>query len=311
MADLLSDVVRSMKLQGSSYYRAELSGAFGLTVGRRPQHVRFHLVLNGAMLVSVPSAPTPTRVKTGDVFLVTMGAPHCLMDAEGRSTVPLEEAKEKVGFQRGKTFRWGDGALGATLLCGEFSSEIELFHPVFRSLPTLVHASVDEEAEFSTLSDVLSLVDRESSRGAPGWIAIANRLSEVVMIQVLRAWITRQPQAVGALQAMHDPRINRALEAIHNRPEEPWTVQSLAATAGMSRTSFSTVFTELMGATPLQYMTSWRMEVARSLLHAQSVTLGEVAERVGYKSQASFTKVFREAVGMTPGAYRDAVATLG
>ena len=147
--------------------------------------------------------------------------------------------------------------------------------------------------------------------GTPTWIAIANRLSEVVMIQVLRAWIKRQPQAVGALQALHDARISKALEAIHNRPEEPWTVQSLAVTAGMSRTSFSTLFSELMGTTPMQYLTSWRMEVARSLLHAQFLTLSEVAERVGYGSQASFTKVFREAVGMTPGAYRDAVVTLG
>ena len=299
-----------MKLQGSSYYRAELHGAFGLAVGRRPRHVRFHLVLHGQMLVCVPSVASPTLVRAGDVFLVTMGAPHALTDQQDRPTVPLEEAKARTGFRRGDTLRWGTGPLGATLLCGEFSTAIELFHPVFRSLPTLVHTSVDEEAEFSTLSEVLSLVDRESSRGAPGWMAVANRLSEIVMIQVLRTWIAHQPNAIGALQALKDPRINKALEAIHQRPQAPWTVQTLAETAGMSRTSFSTMFADLMGTTPVQYLTSWRMEVARSLLHSQSVTLSEVAEQVGYRSQASFTKVFREAVGMTPGAYRDAVAKL-
>jgi AraC-like DNA-binding protein len=309
MEDLLSEVVRSMKLQSSSYYRAELSGAYGLAVEQRPQHVRFHLALRGQMLVTVPSVP-PTTVREGDVFLVTMGAPHSLMDRPGRPTVPLEEVKRRVGFRRGDILRWGEGPLGVVLLCGDFSTAIELFHPVFGSLPTLVHTPVAHDDELGILSDVLSLVDRETSRGAPGWMAIANRLSEIVMVQVLRAWVARQPEATGALQAMRDPRIKRALAAIHEQPETPWTVKSLAAVAGMSRTSFSTSFSELMGTTPMQYLTSWRMEVARSLLHSGAATLAEVAERVGYGSQASFTKVFRDAVGMTPGAYRETVSNL-
>lgn len=306
MDDILSDVIRALQLRGSSYYRAELYGDFALSVPRRPQHVRFHLALDGEMRVAAPSGGGEAIVRRGDVFLVTMGAPHTLMHRQDGVLVGMEEAKRTIGFRPGDPFRWGKGPHRATLVCGEFSGATELFHPVFGALPTLVHAPIEDEAEFTSLAEMLALVDRETKHRAPGWMAIANRLSEIVMIQVLRAWVGQHPDALGVLHALRDPRIKQALDLMHQRPEVVWTVLDLASAANMSRTSFSTLFCELMGSPPMKYLASWRMEVARSLLHNEGPTLAEIAEQVGYSSQASFTKVFRERVGLTPGAYRDA-----
>ena len=308
--DLLSDVIGALKLRASSYYRAELNGAFALRVPHRPRLVRFHLVLRGEIQVATASSSDRVTVRAGDVFLVTMGAPHTLMDEPGRTPVDLEDAKREVGFRPGDQLYWGEGPHKATLMCGEFSGVTELFHPVFGSLPTLVHTPIEDEDELITLAEILDLVDREARNARLGWLAVANRLSEIVMIRVLRSWVHRHPTALKPLSVLRHVRLKKALKVIHDRPEEYWTVQSLAEVAGMSRTSFATEFSERMGTSPMQYLTSWRMEVARSLLHSGDLTLTEVAEQVGYGSQASFTKAFREIVGMPPGAYRGAVAAL-
>ena len=310
MSDLLSDIVRSIKLEGSNYYRAELYGRFGLSMPHRPTQVRFHFVMDGELLIAVPGEDRPCRLRRGDVFLVTRGAPHILVDDAERTTVPLEEAKRRSGFMPGEPFKWGDGDRRATLVCGEFASASELFHPVFRSLPSLLLAPLEGDEAQSTLADVLRLIDQEMDLAAPGWVAVSNRMSEIVMIQVLRAWLHRQPDALGALRAMRDPRIKLALDGVHQYPEKSWTVQTMAEKASMSRTAFATAFHELMGVPPMQYLASWRMEVARSLLHNEALGLAEIGERVGYRTQASFTKAFREIVGSTPGTYRAAASAL-
>lgn len=310
MDDLLSDVIGALKLRASSYYRAELNGAFALRVPHRPRLVRFHLALRGELQVATASSSERVTVRAGEVFLVTMGAPHTLMDRPGRTPVDLEEAKREVGFRPGDRLRWGEGPHRATLVCGEFYGVTELFHPVFGSLPTLVHAPLEDDDELASLAEILDLVDRETRNARLGWLAVADRLSEIVMIRVLRSWLHRHPTALEPLGVLRNPSLKKALKAIHSRPEAHWTVQSLAEAAGMSRTSFATEFSERMGTSPMQYLTSWRMEIARSLLHSGDLTLTEVAEQVGYASQASFTKAFREVVGMPPGAYRTAVARL-
>jgi AraC-like DNA-binding protein len=139
---------------------------------------------------------------------------------------------------------------------------------------------------------------------APGSEVVASRLAEVLFIQVLRAHIASGPERnKGWLRAIFDPQIGAALSAIHDRVNTPWTVESLAEAAGMSRSAFAARFKELLGQTPLEYVTEWRMQKAIQLLERRDKKLPEVARLVGYESDAAFSKAFKRVVRANPGEY--------
>jgi AraC-like DNA-binding protein len=138
----------------------------------------------------------------------------------------------------------------------------------------------------------------------PGSEIVATRLAEVLFIQVLRAYIASEPERNrGWLGAVFDPQIGTALTAFHDSVNIPWTVESLAEAAGMSRSAFAVRFKELLGQTPLEYVTEWRMQKAMQLLQQRDKKLIEVARLVGYESDAAFSKAFKRVVGANPGEY--------
>ena len=139
---------------------------------------------------------------------------------------------------------------------------------------------------------------------APGSGVIASRLAEVLFIQVLRAHIASGPERnKGLLRAIFDPQIGTAMNAIHDSVNTPWTVESLAEAAGMSRSAFAARFKELRGQTPLEYVTEWRMRKAMQLLEQRDKKLIDVARLVGYESDAAFSRAFKRVVGASPGEY--------
>jgi AraC-like DNA-binding protein len=146
----------------------------------------------------------------------------------------------------------------------------------------------------------------EMAEQAPGSEVVATRLAEVLFIQLLRTHIASRPERdKGWLRAIFDPQIGTALSAIHDRVNTPWTVASLAEAAGMSRSAFAARFKELLGQTPLEYVTEWRMQKAMQLLQCRrDKKLIDVARLVGYESDAAFSKAFKRVVGASPGEYR-------
>jgi AraC-like DNA-binding protein len=145
----------------------------------------------------------------------------------------------------------------------------------------------------------------EMAEQAPGSDAVATRLAEVLFIQALRAHIASGVgwRNKGWLRAIFDPQMGTALSAIHDRVNTPWTVESLAEAAGMSRTAFAVRFKELLGQPPLEYVTEWRMQKAMQLLRRRDKKLIDVARSVGYESDAAFSKAFKRVVGANPGEY--------
>ena len=145
----------------------------------------------------------------------------------------------------------------------------------------------------------------EMAEQAPGSEVVATRLAEVLFIQTLRAHIASEPERNrGWLRAIFDPQVGAALNAVHDRVDTPWTVESLAEAAGMSRSAFAIRFKELLGQTPLGYLTEWRMQKAIQLLQQRDKKLIDVARSVGYESDAAFSKTFKGVVGANPGEYR-------
>jgi AraC-like DNA-binding protein len=139
----------------------------------------------------------------------------------------------------------------------------------------------------------------------PGGEAVITRLSDVLVIQAIRCWIEADPTAQsGWLGALRDPQIGRALSLIHGDPARAWSVASLADELAMSRSSFAARFTELVGEPAMQYVTRWRMQVATSSLQEEGATVAELANRLGYRSEAAFARAFKRVVGNAPGAVK-------
>jgi AraC-like DNA-binding protein len=161
-----------------------------------------------------------------------------------------------------------------------------------------------EQARTLALHDTMRALASEMAEQVPGSEIVANRLAEVLFIQILRAHIASGPERnKGWLRAIFDPQIGTALSAIHDSMNTPWTVESMAEAAGMSRSAFAARFKELLGQTPLEYVTEWRMQKAMQLLEQRDKKLIDVARSVGYESDAAFSKAFKRVVGASPGEY--------
>jgi AraC-like DNA-binding protein len=171
-------------------------------------------------------------------------------------------------------------------------------------LPSFILIKADQ-ARTLALHNTMQALASETAEQAPGSDVVATRLAEVLFVQILRAYIVSGDgcRNMGWLRAIFDPQIGTSLSAIHNSVNRPWTVESLAAAAGMSRAAFAARFKNLLGQTPLEYVTEWRMQKAMQLLQQRDKKLIDVARLVGYESDAAFSKAFKRVVGANPGEY--------
>jgi transcriptional regulator GlxA family with amidase domain len=176
---------------------------------------------------------------------------------------------------------------------------------VTRLLPPLILVKADQ-AQTLALYTTLNMLASEMAEPAPGSELVVKRLADILFIQSIRAHIASRSESCkkGLLRAIFDPQIGAALNSMHEKVEGPWTVESLAAACGMSRSAFAVRFKELVGETPLEYLTSWRMHKATALLHQGDKKLFEVAKSVGYDSDAAFSKAFKRILGVAPREYR-------
>jgi AraC-like DNA-binding protein len=157
------------------------------------------------------------------------------------------------------------------------------------------------------LETSLQFMASEMASGQPGAETVVSRLADILFVQAVRAHLAQgRAGATGWLRAIVDPRIGPALSLIHQRPEEPWTVEALASRVAMSRSAFAARFTALVEEPPLTYLTRWRMHRATRLLRTSPANVGEIAARVGYEAEAAFNKAFKRWIGVPPGAYRRA-----
>jgi AraC-like DNA-binding protein len=209
--------------------------------------------------------------------------------------VPREQVSERYEVLR----LGGDGA-ATTLLCGA----VRFGHPAAASfvgvLPETVHLSGAER-----LQGTLALMAAEAREPRLGGEAVITRLADILVIQALRTWLETDPGArTGWLGALRDEQIGRAIALIHGDPARDWTVASLARELAMSRSSFAARFTTLVGEPAMAYVTRWRMQVAVTALRDERATVGELASRLGYRSEAAFARAFKRETGMPPGAVR-------
>ncbi|MEM7156336.1 MAG: AraC family transcriptional regulator [Myxococcota bacterium] len=303
--DVLSDILDAFELTGMLYFRGEFSAPFGLAVPEFGNAARFHIGLEGSCRVRVAgSEAEPITLNRGDLLVVPHGSAHTIADSSTEHYVDLDDALRDAQFEGETPFVHGGGGEFTMLVCGHFAFERGTLHPLLDALPPVLHFPARARSDYRWLDDAMRFLGDEVRVDRPGAHAVTSRMAEILFIQVLRAWVERRGDVAGPVAAIRDPHLGRALAKIHERPSENWTVARLAKSAGMSRTSFSEQFNRMVGVTPIQYVTQWRMEKAKAALRSRGVPLAEVAASVGYRSEASFNRAFRRHVGVGPGRYR-------
>jgi len=169
----------------------------------------------------------------------------------------------------------------------------------------MIRIEASNSPEMEWIQTTLRLMAAEARELRPGGEAVTTRLADILVIQAIRSWIAQDPAAqTGWLGALRDKQIGRAISLIHRDPGRAWTVASLADEVAMSRSAFAARFTELVGEPVMHYVARWRMHVALTWLKDDDAPLGDLAGRLGYQSEAAFSRAFRRFIGVSPGAAR-------
>ena len=308
MLDLLSDILTNLSMRGTLYFRTSFTKPWGVAVPSYENVARFHFAHRGSCLVKVDGLEEPLTLAQGDLVIIPHGASHdlyCGHEPE-RTAMPLDVVLEKSGFDgSGVLVHGGDEPQSETqLICGHFSFEPNSRHILMERLPPYIHLTNYGEDAGRWMEATLRVIGEEAGGRKMGGDLIALKMSEAILAQAIRSFIESSDAQEWALGAFSDKKLSRAMEAFHKAPAERWTVDLLAGAAGMSRTGFAVQFQKLMMMSPMEYVTSWRMEIAKKKLLQDKASLTDAAESAGYASDSAFTRAFKKETGQTPAEFR-------
>ncbi len=315
--DVLSDLLRTVRLTGGVFFdihavrpwvaaaphSSRLSDA--LTPGT--DHViPYHVVTEGECFAGLPQGPK-VRLGAGDVVVFPHGDPHVLSDRENGRAEPdggmyrgLRNVELPLRIDLG-----ADGTASTRLVCGFLGCDTRPFNPLLAALPGVIHESSAESPDAPWLRHFLDVAVAESERKRAGGEAVLARLSELMFVEVVRRYVDSLPaERSGWLAGLRDPVVARALARLHDRPGHAWSLEALASEVAVSRSVLAERFTQVVGMPVMQYLASWRMQVAASLLARGGAKVAEIATEVGYESEAAFGRAFKKLVGVSPGAWR-------
>jgi AraC-like DNA-binding protein len=304
--DPLARILHSLRTDGTFYCRSELSAPWGLQMPTMDGCVWFHAVTSGHCTLQTDDVGA-VEVSTGDFVLVPHGRGHTLCsDAEAPAALVTELPQEMVS-DRYSLLAYGEGGPQTTLVCGVIRLETPFVSDLGSLLPPLIHLNASSSMQTEWVSGTLRLLAVEAKGLRPGGETVLTRLADILVVQSIRAWLeSNAQQQTGLLAAVNDAQIGRVLMQVHEDPSDAWSVESLAASAGMSRSGFCARFRQLMDTTPMQYVTHLRMRAVQRTLQAGKASVGELAEQYGYNSEAAFNRAFKRCVGVSPGAVKRA-----
>ena len=312
--DPITDIFQTMHVTAFGLHRLEATAPWGLRQERQAEEevrspgknlpadlAHFAMLSRGNCWLSVEDVPDPIPLTGGDCFLLARGTSIVMRDSpRTRPRLSFREIGERA---RSQVAHYGGGGAPTTIVCGSLSFDRASLKRITQLLPRFILVKADQ-ARTLALHTTMQALASEMTEQVPGSEIVANRLAEVLFIQILRAHIASAPELNrGWLRGIFDPQMGTALSAVHARVDMPWTVESMAAAAGMSRSAFAARFKEILGQTPLEYVTEWRMQKAMGFLKQRDKKLPDVARLVGYESDAAFSKAFKRVVGANPGEY--------
>jgi len=300
-SDPLSDVLGLLHLENFLSRRFEASGSWALKFPEY-SHMKFRSVIEGQRWIWIVGATEPVELSPGDFYLISSGEPYCFASDAHATPVDGLELMEKHLDQDG-VVRFNAGEGKTVGIGGRFKLDDDAGGFLLRSLPPLIHMRADS-GQVLALRAALDLFIYETAVMRPGKSAIGGSLCTIVLVNILRAYLSNGEKPEGWLGALADPKIGTVVGMIHDDVAHRWTLQELANCVGMSRTSFAERFRKRVGMAPLEYLTRWRMTLARSDLRRNGDNLAKIAEKIGYDSETSFSAAFRRSFGQSPGKYR-------
>ena len=302
--DPLGEALHFLRMSGTFYTRAEFGAPWGLLLPPMPGCLMFHFLTSGGCILEIGRTER-RQLKQGDLVLVPHGQGHLLASARGVRGAKLFDLPRERVSERYEILRHGGGASGATMICGAVRFEHPAAERLVQLLPQVIHIEASSSPHMDWINSMLRFMAAEAGQLQPGGEAVITRLADILVIQTLRAWIAQDPAAkTGWLGALRHKQIGHAMSLVHREPSHAWTLQELAGKAGMSRSAFAARFVELVGEPAMQYVARWRMHFALTRLREEDVALADLAEQVGYQSEAAFSRAFKRFTGTSPGAVR-------
>jgi AraC-like DNA-binding protein len=310
--DALSDLLRVVRLDGAFFFgveaaepwRVESLGTAELSPRIMPQseHLIAYHILTGGRCFGGLIGEDPVELQPGDVIVFPHGDPNIMSSAPGVTAGPGVHTGSPARYP--ETVLLGEhGPRSASFVCGFLGCDRRPFNPLLAALPRRMHMRGMSNTGLGTFTRQLA---EESSRGRPGADLVLTRLAELMFIEVLRRYLEELPPGqTGWLAGLRDEVVGRALELLHARPGHPWTLPELARDSASSRTDLARRFALFVGQAPMQYLAHWRMQVAANLLAQSGAKVATIGAEVGYESEAAFSRAFKKASGMAPGAWRE------
>ena len=318
--DALSDVLKSVRLEGAFYLNAEFTAPWCIrgecsvpSVRQRlagAEHVVFfHFLTEGDCKVRLTDGGEVLDVAAGDLILIPQDDRH-LLGSDVR-LAPLE-ADSLVGADGAfdgdfVQLRSGGGGAVTRFVCGYLACSRSICRPLIDALPRVLRIPIGDATASAQLRELLRMGVRESLASRPGAESMLAKLSELMFVEALRRYVENLPPGGnGWLAGVRDAHIGHAMALLHGEPGRAWTVDELAREVAMSRSAFAERFAALVGESPMQYLMRWRLALAAQTLRSGGEAITRVAERSGYESEAAFSRAFKREFGMPPATWRKA-----
>lgn len=302
--DPLGETLHFLHMSGVFYTRSEFTAPWGLALPAFPDCLMFHVVTSGRCWLEIEGAD-PHLLQPGNLALVPHGEGHRLLSEPGVPAAKLFDLPREQISERYEILRHGQGGTAANMICGTVRFDHPAAHQLVRLLPKLICIEAWQSPQMEWIQSTLHLMATEAREMRPGGETIITRLADILIVQTIRSWMAEDPLAqTGWLGALQDKQIGYAILLVQRDPGRVWTVASLAEEIAMSRSAFAARFKKLVGESPMQYITRWRMNVALTWLRNEEMSVGELADRLGYQSEAAFSRAFKRFIGVSPGAAR-------
>lgn len=310
----LEQALDRLQLDGAIFFRSEFTepwsfsspeaaGDFAHAVEPDADRlIMFHIVATGSCWVAGPDGERH-RANEGDVIVLPYGDEYEMGGSADVASVPIFSLLAPPPWAALPVLRHGDGGPRTDVVCGYLHSEDPLFDPRMQAFPRVFVVRLDEPAQRWVRASIEYAL--AVSAGTTPSDAASKQLPELLLREMLRLHLSSAPSAEhGWIAALHDPALAPALACLHARPEHPWTVSELAHEAAVSRSLLDQRFRDVLGLSPIRYLTEWRMHIAAELLASTDLTVAQIAKRTGYDSQEAFSRAFKRRMGSAPTAWR-------
>ena len=302
-SEWINELMLGMRLSGLSYRHVQVAPPFGIRFDADANCAQFHFIARGAVILRLGGEEQV--LETGDAILLPRGGEHCLLSSPEVMSRDIEQIDSLPVCDNFSCVNEcpdiADGAPSVRLFSGCMQFDLGGMQPLVSMMPDVMHVGT-LLSRYPEVLPMLEAMAREASLKRAGSAGILSRLADVVAASIVRGWVECGCGDIGGwVEALRDPRLGKVIAAVHREPGRDWTVATMAAEAGSSRSVFAERFRSSLGISPLGYVTQLRMRLATRWIAERQLSIDQIAWRLGYGSQAAFSRAFKRSTGQTPG----------